>query len=220
MNVFISKKVNHRGLLELLEQRKATLLDEPMISFSPVDFNCPANKSYAIAFFSSPRSVHFFLEKCQLYKGVEIGCIGKKTEQELRKNGLASDFTGDKSGDPSAIAEAFKRFVSSKKVLFPQSDRSNKSMQQELDEDQIIDLIVYKTALTPVMLPIKPRVLVFTSPSNTEAFLQAHQIHEQQHIIAWGGTTENYLISKGVNVDHTLSHSSFDELTSYLKDLL
>lgn len=220
MTVFVSKKVTHPGLLALIEKRNAKLINTSMISFEEVDFQCPANETYDTVFFSSPRSVIYFLEKCQLASNTLVGCIGKTTKQSIADKGIEVSFVGNKSGRPTDIAKAFKQFVGSKKVLFPQSDRSNRSMQQQLSDEQVINLIVYKTVLTPVKLQEHPDILVFTSPSNVESYIQVNEVRSDQQVIAWGETTEKFLNANGLKVSHVLKNASFNELTSYLQKIL
>lgn len=220
MTVFVSKKVTHPGLLDLIEKRNVKLIDTSMISFEEAEFDCPKNSEYDIVFFSSPRSVDYFLEKCELTSDTFIACIGKTTKKALLDNHIQVDFAGDRSGQPDDIARSFKQFVDSKKVLFPQSDRSNKSMQQQLPEEQILNLVVYITLLTPVKLQEKADILIFTSPSNVAAYIERNEVHPDQKVIAWGTTTEKFLKANGFNPDHVLERSSFDELTGYLETIL
>ena len=219
MTLFVSKKVTHETLLNLIEKHSINLIDRSMISFNKADFDCPKNNQYDIVFFSSPRSVHYFMKQCSLPPETDIGCIGSSTEAMLKEFNILPKFVGRKSGNPADVAREFKAFTNGRKVLFPQSDRSHRSMQQQLKNDQINDLIVYRTVLSPISLSQHPDILVFTSPSNCEAFLKSNVVSENQTIIAWGTTTERFLKEKTILVDHVLETSTFSELTHLLENL-
>ena len=217
--LFVSKKVAYVPLLDFLREKNIVLYDRSMIEFEPVDFKCPDLKGFDIIFFSSQRAAHFYLENCSIPTSVQVATIGSTTSSFLRKGEINVDFEGKKSGDPKEVASEFASFIGKRKVLFPQSDRSQRSMQRELNSDQVIDLVVYSTILNPVKLAEKCQTLVFTSPSNVEAYLQKNEISNDQKVIAWGNTTKAFLEKEKINVDHTLERSSFEELTAYLRKI-
>ena len=216
LKLFISKKITHSTFLKFVNQKNIELIDQPMIDFTAVDFESP-KQDYDIIFFTSPRSAKFYLERSDVPQNVNIGTIGLSTTQFVESKGHKVNFTGVNSGEPDIIAKEFKTFVKDKKVLFPQSNHSHQSMQKALSKDQIVNLIVYKTILCPIRLPIQPSVLVFTSPTNVRSFLKKNVIENKQRIIAWGKTTESQLKEKGVKVHFTLKYASFEELTEVLR---
>jgi hypothetical protein len=69
-----------------------------MISFVGLDFK--VEESFDVVFFSSPRSVQFFLEKHKLSGQILIGCVGSATADELAKWGLKAAFIGSNAGHP------------------------------------------------------------------------------------------------------------------------
>ncbi len=220
MTVFISKNVVYDPLLELLQSNGIQLIDQPLITFEAVDFICPDSADYSNIFFSSPRAVEYYLNRCTVLANTRIASIGKATSEALKARNCTIDFEGDKSGQPGEVARAFTTFAEGKTVLFPQSDRSNRSMQQRLPSEQVVDLVVYKTLLQPRTFSPAPSVLVFTSPSNAEAYLRKNSILETQTIITWGQTTAAFLNEESIDVHHSLRHSTFQELTVYLEHLI
>ena len=148
---------------------------------------------------------------------MEIATIGKVTSEYVESRGYKVNFTGVASGVPTLVSKDFKKFVNGRKVLFPQSNYSHRSMQNRLIEYQIIDLIVYQTVFKPVQLQNEPSILVFTSPTNAASFLQLNSIQPHQKVIAWGKTTEGFLAQQGIKSDFTLFYSSFTELKEVLK---
>lgn len=218
--LFISKKVSFTPLLDFLEREKITLIDQSFIAFKSQDFDCINTSDYDVVFFSSPRSVHYFLESCRIPERKKVACIGASTRKTLEDHNIIVHFEGVNSGSPEEVAASFNTFTNGGKVLFPQSNRSNRSVQKHMNADQVINLIVYNTSLEPKKLATNPDILVFTSPSNVEAFLQLNKVLKHQKVIAWGKTSEQFLIRHNISVYHTLKKSSFEELHVYLMDLI
>jgi uroporphyrinogen-III synthase len=214
--LFISKKVTDKDFLAFIRKSEINLVDQPMISFAAKEFSCP-KENFEVIFFTSPRSARFYLDQCSIGEAVEITTIGKVTSEYLEAKGYKVKFTGINSGHPEKVSKEFEAFVAGRKVLFPQSNYSHNSMQKRLFKDQITDLIVYDTELTPISLKVKPSVLVFTSPTNVKSFLQLNKIETDQKIIAWGKTTSAFLNKNNLKADYTLEYSSFAELQEVLE---
>jgi len=215
--LFISKKLTYSPLVGLLNEHGIDYIDESFITFRNHPFSCPRENSYDVIFFSSPRAVDFYLAQCKVPKDKLIACIGGITSEHLSKNGLNIDFKGIKSGDPANVAEDFAKFAKEQTVLFPQSTQSHRSMQNALRTEQVIDLVVYETIPKPIRLQKQPSIVVFTSPSNVDAYLSKNTISGNEVVIAWGKTTEAFLKTQRVSVDHTLEVASFKSLTAFLK---
>jgi uroporphyrinogen-III synthase len=220
MTVYISKKVEDLDFLNFIREKSVELCAVSMISFKSTVFPIPKEEEYGAVFFSSPRSVLFFLEKIDLDESKFIGAIGKSTASYIHQQGYSVHFTGIQSGKPEEVAETFKAAVGSKKILFPQSSRSKKSIQKYLKVEQCMDLVVYETLLEPQELKNSPEILVFTSPSNVEAFLLKNSIDENQKIIAWGDSTALYLKEKGCSSIQVLEKSNLEELKAKLQKML
>jgi uroporphyrinogen-III synthase len=170
-------------------------------------------------FFGSPRAVDFFLDQEKLDSSVFIGCVGVITAQSLQDKGYTPNFIGKSSGDTSKIGVEFKEVVQDKKILFPQSSISHRSIASLFPPDQIEEISIYKTATYPKSIPICD-YYIFTSPSNVDGFLIENQFPLDAKIIAWGKTTCNYLLEKNQKVEHTLINSTVDELIEYCKSVI
>jgi len=220
MTIFISKEVDDLDFINFIREKTLELCAVPMISFKSKVFPIPKEEEYGAVFFTSPRSVLFFLDKVELTSSKFIGAIGKSTASFIYQQGYSVHFTGIQSGKPKEVAKAFKAAVGDQKVLFPQSSRSKKSVQKYLDRDQCVDLVVYETLLEPKELKDPPEILVFTSPSNVEAFLKKNSIDKSQKIIAWGDSTALYLEDKGCSSIEILEKSNLEELKVVLEKVL
>lgn len=220
MTLYISKKIEDADFLTFLSENNLAVEDVPMISFEPRSFEVPNNAEYDAVFFTSPRSVQFFLEKVKIDEGILIATIGSSTAEIVQKYGYHPDFVGKHSGKPNEVAKSFKAEIGDRKVLFPQSSRSKRSVQSSLKPEQCIDLVVYETLLEPEELKVFPEILVFTSPSNVEAFLMKNDFDSNQKIIAWGDSTAHYLEKNGASSTFTLEKSSLKNLQLTLEKML
>ena len=223
MRVLITKETVPEAFNLFCNNQRIRLLKLAFICFEKVDFALPHTR-FDWIFFTSPRSVAFFLDNIadvDIMKKVNIACIGNTTKESIEKYGLTVQFTGVNSGDPHRIAEEFKNRIGESKVLFPQSNRSNRSIQQFLTSAQIIDVIVYKTELIQKKITDTYDVVIFTSPSNVDGFLLENIIPiEISAVISWGKTTSKKLKENNIPIHQELKTSSFEELQKVMQRLL
>jgi hydroxymethylbilane synthase len=137
-------------------------------------------------FFSSKEGVkHFFASSPNIGK-CQLAAIGEGTARVLSRFGTV-DFIGQ-SSDTAEVASAFKKIAGRKKVFFPVSDHSVRTVQAAFPASQVTDIVCYKTTETPGPVG-HPDILVFSSPSNVEAYLKANSIIRSQRLVAFGKTT-------------------------------
>ncbi|MDB5137614.1 MAG: hemC [Mucilaginibacter sp.] len=141
-------------------------------------------------FFSSKNAVeYFFALKPQLPEKVQFGVMGGGSEDILRRNGYFAAYVGE-SGDTSEVAADFAELANGSTVLFPGAEGSLRSIQQGLSAGtRIIDLPVYETVQEDNVEPTSADVLVFTSPSNVEAYFAENLLDPNQKVIAIGKST-------------------------------
>ncbi len=215
--IFISKnKQEIEPFQDIFDHLNTTVIAHSFLQFEPIPFQL--KDSYEALFFGSPRAVDFFLSQETIPEVTIIGCIGEITAEVLHKHNLEADFIGKTSSNASLIAEEFKNFIGNKKILFPQSSISNRSISSVFKASQIAEVSVYKTVIHSMKIPACD-VYVFTSPSNVDGFLAENKISVNGKIIAWGKTTEKHLTEKDVKVNEVLSTSSMGELIELLSIL-
>jgi uroporphyrinogen-III synthase len=194
--VFISQDGDlQKELIEFCSKNQFNLIAKSLIDFKQVIAIFP-NQQAQIVFFTSPRSVEFFFRQKQLKQSQQVACIGKTTKLALENHNIQVDFCSKNEKTPTLVAEEFSTWVGDKIVLFPLSNRSNKSMQKRLNPHQIQDVVVYETILNPQKIEPIPDILIFSSPSNVDSFLMLNKIHENQKLFSWGETTQNHLLEK------------------------
>ena len=216
--LFISRKVEEEGeLATFCQNHSLQLIALPLIGFKPViATDIPTTD---VLFFTSPRSVSFYLEQATILPEQQVATVGENTSRALRERGITVDFTGSTPTQPEKIALDFKNWVGSKTVLFPQSSVSNRTMQQALSSQQYTDLVVYETVACPRKIVPVPDLLIFSSPSNFRSFLKTNAVTDQQILLAFGSTTQNYIAECGYT-SQILSGISEDEMVRFITPLL
>lgn len=218
--LYISTRASDDRLAIFCTEYDWRLIALPMISFQQISFEPPQPEEYDWIFFTSRRSVDFFMSLELPKKSKKLAVIGKSTAKALEEWEYKASFIGERSGDPDHVAESFLEQIEPEdKVLFPQSSISNRSIQRRLSEEQCLNLVVYETFTMPRRVSGLPMILVFSSPSNVRGFLQMNEISPLQKVIAWGNTTAHFLKQSNVRVDYTLAESSYDALIPVLKEI-
>jgi uroporphyrinogen-III synthase len=143
----------------------------------------------------------------QLPKHVKFGVIGRASEEMLRRFGHVPDFNGEEDGiDTTDIAKAFAKLANGRTVLFPGAKDSLRTIQQALNkETKVIDLPVYETEMEENVAPSLAEVLIFTSPSNVDAYFANNLLEPGQQVICIGKSTGKKFDE--MNVNYTLPYS-------------
>ena len=161
-------------------------------------------------FFSSKHAVENFFKQMPDLTDQKFGAIGKSTADALRKFGKRAEFIGQ-STDTKTIGKQFAARVGNATVLFPVAKGSLRSVQSQfVKKEQTFDINVYETIEHSATSLPSADIIIFTSPSNVNAFFKVNKIEEHHKIIAMGGATEAELRKHGVR-KCTLP-KSFDDL--------
>tara|TARA_Y100000991_G_scaffold204069_1_gene179287 strand:- start:2298 stop:3845 length:1548 start_codon:yes stop_codon:yes gene_type:complete len=129
-------------------------------------------------------------------KSKKIAAFGQSTAKYIQKNSLKVDFVGE--GAPNNVAQDFSSMVNSNEIVFfPSSNKSLGTVQSVMDNRNKIIVETYQTLLL-VKKVENHDYLVFTSPSNVEAFLLSNKFNNQK-IISIGPSTTKALKNAGIN---------------------
>jgi hydroxymethylbilane synthase len=133
--------------------------------------------------------------------------LGRASEEMLRRFGHVPDFNGEEDGiDTADIAKEFAKIANGSTVLFPGAKDSLRTVQQALSKDtKIIDLTVYETEMEENIPQSLAEVLIFTSPSNVEAYFVNNLLEIGQRVICIGKSTGKKFDE--MNVNYTLPYS-------------
>lgn len=157
-------------------------------------------------FFTSKNAVEYFFQlKPQFTRPVKFGVMGSGSEDMLRRNGHFANYVGE-SGDTAEVAGEFAKLANGSTILFPGAENPMRSIHRGLSaETKIIDLPVYETLLEENIEGTTAEILVFTSPSNVEAYFNDNLLDNNQQVIAIGNSTGNKLDE--LNIKYTLPFS-------------
>ncbi|MDB5123087.1 MAG: hydroxymethylbilane synthase [Mucilaginibacter sp.] len=151
-------------------------------------------------FFSSKNAIEYFFDLNPILpKKVKFGVMGSGSEDTMRRKGFFVDYTG--AGiDTSDVAAEFAKMANGTTVLFPAAQNSMRSIQQALSDDtKIIDLPVYETVHEDNVEASAAEILIFTSPSNVDAYFSSNLLDPGQQVIAIGKSTGKKLEEVGLN---------------------
>ncbi|MES2268446.1 MAG: hydroxymethylbilane synthase [Bacteroidota bacterium] len=200
--VFISRDISATSYFrKALEKHKIEIEARSLIRTVPVitKFDSYILKNIDWVFFTSKNAVEYFFKLSpQFPKKVKFGVMGAGSEDMLRRNGHFADFVGE-SNDSADVAADFAELANGTTILFPGADNPMRSIQQGLSADtKIIDLPVYETVLEEEVEPTGADVMVFTSPSNVEAYFADNLLEPGQKVIAIGKSTGKKFDEMGV----------------------
>ncbi len=208
-SVFITRDIRENDFFSRsLIANGYTVSGRAFIEFKPIPFGkLPAAEWL---FFSSKHAVTYFFDQKPEIGNIRIGAIAKSTAEAIRTFGRRADFIGV-STDTRLVGKQFANLVKSGQALFPQAKESMRTIQQQfVNKTQVIDLPVYETIHKPVEGIPESDIMLFTSPSNVEAFLEKKKLKKEQKIIAMGNATAHAL--KMANHPSVFLVPSFDEI--------
>jgi hydroxymethylbilane synthase len=150
-------------------------------------------------FFSSKNGVEYFFRLNPILpKEVKFGVVGRGSEDALKQLGKIVSFIGD-SSDTTEVAEEFAAIANGKTVFFPSAKDSLRTIQQGLStETKIVDLTIYETILEEDVAQTYANVLVFTSPSNVDAYFADNLLEPGQQVVSIGKSTGKKFDEMGV----------------------
>jgi len=196
-SVFITRNIKEDDFFSrVLKANKYTVSGKAFIEFKAVPFSRIPIGDWV--FFSSKHAVKYFFEQKPDMGKMKIGAIGKSTAAAIRTYGKRADFIGY-STDTRLTGKQFASLVKSAPVIFPQAKDSMRTVQQQfVNRSQTRDLTVYETIQKPVENTPDADIMLFTSPSNVEAFFEKKKLNPEQKIIAMGDATAHTLKQFGV----------------------
>lgn len=200
--VFISRELSDQSYFrKALEHHGIDVEARSLIRTVPVITKLDSYilKNIDWVFFSSKNAVEYFFQLNPLFpKKVKFGVMGSGSEEMLRRKGYFTNYVGEGT-DTAEVAEEFAKLANGKIILFPGAESPMRSIQQGLSADtKIIDLPVYETVLEEEVEASGADVMVFTSPSNVEAYFADNLLDPYQKVVAIGKSTGKKFDEMGV----------------------
>ena len=207
--VFISREIGeHSYFRKALEKHQIEIDGRSLIrTFPIVNILDPFYlKNIDWIFFSSRNGVEYFFKlNPMLAKKVKFGVVGRGSEDTLRKFGHLADFVGE-SGDIAEVAEEFATLVKDHTVMFPRAQDSLLTIQKSLGPTtKVVDLPIYETVIEEQIDGTTAEILIFTSPSNVDAYFVDNLLDPEQQVIAIGNSTGKKFEEMGVK--YTMPYS-------------
>jgi hydroxymethylbilane synthase len=201
-SVFITRELSEQSYFRrAIEKHKINIEARSLIRTVPVITKLDSYilKHIDWIFFSSKNAVEYFFQLNPLLpKDVKFGVMGSGSEEMLRRKGHFTTYVGE-STDTAEVAADFAELVKGQTVLFPGAEGSLKSIQQGLSADtKVIDLPVYETVIEEDVEASGAEVLVFTSPSNVDAYFAENLLDPYQKVVAIGKSTGKKFDEMGV----------------------
>ena len=209
--IFITKNMREKDYLpRALKNLNFKSDGKSLIEFKQIPMSFLPKSDWI--FFGSKHAVRYFFNQKPEIGNVKIGCVGKATAQELRTFGFRADFIGQ-STDTKLIGKQFSSVSGNATVLFPIAKESLQSIQHQIiKQDKVINLPVYATLKHSVEIDPDVDIIVFTSPSNVDAFFEKNKFSVTQKAVAMGEATQKALIKKSVKEKQIAITNSFDDL--------
>ncbi len=207
--VFITKTFRENDYLErALKGLGFEIEGKSLIDFKQIKFEWLPKTDWV--FFSSKHSVRYFFSQKPEVKNLKFGCVGTSTNAELRTHGHRADFIGQ-SADTKLVGKQFAAKVGSSRVLFPIAKDSLQSIQWQMPKrDNVVNLNVYLTIKQGAEISPETQIVVFTSPSNVQAYFEKNKWIPGQKAVAMGDATAAALNKLKIKV--AVKPISFDDL--------
>ncbi len=210
-SVFISRETHESSTLNRwLSNLGFTIENKSLIDLKKLTIKFLPKTDWI--FFSSKHAVEFFFMQKPDIGNAKIGCIGKSTSQKIRELGLKADFIGQ-STDTKLVGKQFSARVGLGTVLFPVARESMRTIQWQFPKQQnVIDMPIYAALKVPHIVAEGTEILVFTSPSNAESYLDKNIISPIQKIIAMGEATQKSLLKAKIKESQISMPYTYDDL--------
>ncbi|MGY6562399.1 MAG: uroporphyrinogen-III synthase [Luteibaculaceae bacterium] len=218
--VFLSAEAERFPLLiSTIKNSGNQIIASPLIEFKPVPFTL--EKSYSWVFFPSPRAVHFFFLSAEpnATKLMQWACLGSGTAKSLQEVHQSPNFTGNKADTKENVLDFITHLKPNDTVLVPHGDKSLRSVTQTLNQQwagAVDEVCIYQTNLIANRFSREFKTLIFTSPSNVDAYFAHNKTSPKTQCLAIGNTTasalEKYVDAAQIKVAHYPSDAALSEL--------
>jgi hydroxymethylbilane synthase len=196
--IFVSRNLSTISpILVHLNSLECEVFHESLVKFSQVRFTHTPPTQW-IFFTSKPSIHHFFSQNPELKPQVKYAVMNEVSAEYLTLYDKKADFVGN-SIDAIQIAKVFSNLAKNETVLFPQAIDSLHAVQKQLSfTNTCYNLSVYKNILKTDFNLSFADILVFTSPSNVQAYFEKYKLMEGQDIVATDSITFEKLKFYGI----------------------
>jgi hydroxymethylbilane synthase len=167
------KKVLWTGLNPPRGTLEKNIVHFPLIHCEKTDAPCPDFKMATHLLFTSQTAVSLFFETERLIKQKVIA-VGKKTAAAIEKQGVFVDWIAEEETSEGVISLLTTLNLNGALFFWPHSKLSRPLIKNWLNENNIplIEWILYDTKTRPQQNPPPFDVVVFTSPSTIDGWIE------------------------------------------------
>lgn len=187
LKLFLSRDQPGDELAALRDQKVIELECKACIRLHALEVAPPPAADWL--FFLSPSGVELFAPRYSA-AGFQISALWRGTAEAVRRRlGREPDFTGHSEDSEEAIREFVGRLGPKETVTVAQGELSRRRFRGLLPESRLREWTFYSNEPDPPPIPSEADYLLFTSPSNAEAYLSRHKRGADQRVVAIGRTT-------------------------------
>ncbi len=169
--IFISRPLKTDSPFHKLTAHGHTVTGQSLLKISYLPFKTPP--PHEAIFFYSQKAIAHFLQHCPYDSKKQYGVMGRASAAVFAQlTGARPDLQGQ--GNQAELAAELKTKWKGLSILFPQAEKSMRSLDSFLTDHTIHNLIVYKNELDETILLEDFDIYAFTSPLNVKAFLLRH----------------------------------------------
>lgn len=187
MKVFLSRDKAGLELTDFVRSSGWDLICFSCVEFSLTNADEPPEADWI--FFYSPSAVRLYADNFT-FRSFRFAALGEGTVDAMRGRGFKPEFIG-KSSDTSEVMSEFARVIrTGERVVQARAEKSFERLREVLQAEQILDWPFYQTQAKQEIPEATADYYIFTSPSNAEAYLQAHQLTKGAVVIVFGDSTK------------------------------
>ena len=191
--VWISRELSNKTAFKrLIEKANGTITARSLISKEVVPLTSLPKTDWV--FINSSFALDSIAIHIEKLKEIKWAAFGKATASYLQKVGIEPTFIGE--GSPKQVAQQFFNKLGKDTVFIPSSNLSLGTVQELIPSSQKEVVTTYKTVYKKEKIPDQD-CLVFTSPSNVEAYFFMNK-YVNQKVVSIGPSTTKALKEKEV----------------------
>ena len=191
--VWISRELSNKTTFKrLIEKANGTITARSLISKEVVPLTSLPKTDWV--FINSSFALDSIAIHIEKLKEKKWAAFGKATASYLQKVGVEPTFIGE--GSPKQVAQQFFNKLGKDTVFIPSSNLSLGTVQELIPSSQKDVVTTYNTVYKKEKIPDQD-CLVFTSPSNVEAYFFMNK-YVNQKVVSIGPSTTKALKERGV----------------------
>lgn len=143
---------------------------------------------------------------------LKIGVIGPGTQRAIEEKGWMVAFLPQSTDPKEGIDEFAEKLKSNESVIMACGDKSLKRMHGIIPAERLIEWEFYENVPARNIPKSTADYLIFTSPSNADAYLDIHELDDNQMVVAIGKTTDTALEKRGISNKIRAEHPTEDSI--------